>query len=296
MRIANWKDIYSAVAENSAYAVIECAERIEDRIMNKWQSEPHANFERELRLCIQKNQRMKRDLVEEYQEIPYQLGRLAGYIRAFEQLYRAEGEQQNIVETLAQSSGKTRQILNCLYQEREHGMRHSILAEAIGSPPSSLSNLMKRILLSGAVEASRSGKNTYYRLTSAGERYCTQTQEKQPEPNLREIIEEALAEPNLRGIIEEALARVLVTEFAPRRIEEQAQPPTQKLNAGDIFVAPQNTVPGEMYQVKSIAAIGSIKCIEAEIAGFGKNNSSAPPEEQPVATFYQNILSYQPVS
>lgn len=169
-----WKELYGAVEENNTYGVFECAVSLENEIAERWQSGEREEFERTLRLYIQKTGRMKRDLVDETQMIPYQLGVIAGVVQAFERVCRTEGDQQGIIGSLAQSSGKTRQILNCLY--REHGMRHGELAEAVGSTASSLTNLMKRVLQSGAVEASRSGKNTFYMLTPAGERYCAQQQ------------------------------------------------------------------------------------------------------------------------
>jgi len=52
------------------------------------------------------------------------------------------------------------------------GMRHGELAEAADLSGSALTNMMKRILSSGAADCTRIGKNAWYMLTKAGRRYC----------------------------------------------------------------------------------------------------------------------------
>ena len=169
-----WGDLYEAVAGHNSAAVVNYSEEIGYGLLDEWRGADGDQFEKQLRLYIQKSQRMKRELISPEQEISYQLGLIAGMIRAMEQIYRFEGEDQKIIESLAKSSGKTRQILDCLYKAPERGMQHSDLAIAIASSTSSLTNLMKKVLQSGAVEASREGKFTFYMLTTAGERYCKQ--------------------------------------------------------------------------------------------------------------------------
>lgn len=263
-----WKNLYDAVEVSDSCAVAECVEDIEDYIVERWQEGVREEFERTLRLYIQKSQRMERDLISEKQQIPYQLGLASGLVRAFEQIHRKEGEREGIVEVLAQCSGKTRRILDVLYQDRERGMQHGALAEAIGSTASSLTNLMKKVLQSGAVEASRRGKNTYYMLTAAGERYCAQQQRSQ-----YDALFSGAQRDNLVDTLVEAMRRYYEAG--------QKQPvKEQTIEVGDHVIPFSESEVGPEYYVKSITGAGSVKYMEMIRDSFKENMVNQEPQNK----------------
>ena len=146
------------------YSVLEKTYEYEEALWMTWTDDRNGAFETTLRQAIQEIEQVK-DLRPEYNiSIQYQIGRLDGWTEAFERLYRAEESVSKAAGALSGLSAKAKMILECLYKNRE-GMRHGELAAAIGSSDSSLTNIMKRVLLSGAVESVRSGKNTMYYLT-----------------------------------------------------------------------------------------------------------------------------------
>lgn len=88
-----WKRLYKTAKENDTYGVFECAVDFENEVIDRWASGERDSFERLLCLCIQKTERMKRDLVPEGQMIPYQLGVIAGIVKSFERILRTEDEE-----------------------------------------------------------------------------------------------------------------------------------------------------------------------------------------------------------
>lgn len=150
-------------------------------LLNFWLKETHEKFENFLRIFRQKYDRAKRALGEwsPRETCIFYLGALFAAQRIFEELYRAEGEQEKLISTFAVQSPRSEEILLCLYRRNSGGgMRHGELAAALGLSESALTNAMKRVLQSGAAEAARSGKNTFYTLSKAGQRYCAGREEK----------------------------------------------------------------------------------------------------------------------
>lgn len=150
-------------------------------LLNLWLEETHEKFESFLRIFRQKYDRAKRVLgvLSPRETCIFYLGALFAAQRIFEELYRAEGEREKLISTFAVQSPRTEEILLCLYRRNGGtGMRHGELAAALGLSESALTNAMKRVLQSGAAEAARSGKNTFYTLSKAGQRYCAERAEK----------------------------------------------------------------------------------------------------------------------
>ncbi len=100
-------------------------------------------------------------------------GMMKGILQVLRQMLKEEVRNVDVEELAALQSAKTDRILLCLYNHRSGmGMRHGELAEAADLSGSALTNMMKRILSSGAADCTRIGKNAWYMLTKAGRRYC----------------------------------------------------------------------------------------------------------------------------
>lgn len=172
-------DLQDAVAKENISLVQQYIMSYQRDILERWTDSTHEDFEKFLRLSDQESARAKRALGtgDTKAELSYYLGTLNGYIEIFWELFREEEQDSRVIALSAAQSAKTDQILLCLYTKNGgQGMRHGELADSIGVSYSALTNTMKRILHSGAVEAARSGKNTYYTLTKAGRRYCAKKQ------------------------------------------------------------------------------------------------------------------------
>ncbi len=149
-------------------------------ILERWTNATHDDLEKFLRLSEQKVSRAKRffDQRDGACQNAFFLGMIQGFVTASRELLREEKKDRQIIAMCASQTEKTDRILLALASENGgQGMRHGELAEAVAIPYSSLTNIMKRILQSRAVTATRSGKNTYYTLTKAGRRYCEKKRE-----------------------------------------------------------------------------------------------------------------------
>ncbi len=150
-------------------------------LLSFWLEQTHTAFENFLRIFKQKYARAKRVLgtLSSRETCIFYVGVLFATQRILEALYLAELQQSDLVSTFAKQSPRSEEILLCLYRRNNgSGMRHGELAEALGLSDSALTNAMKRVLQSGAVEASRYGKNTFYTLSKAGQRYCAERRKK----------------------------------------------------------------------------------------------------------------------
>lgn len=149
------------------FSTMDRVEEQKEALWTAWMANGRQDFESVIRITIQDVESIKENSPELNVSTPYLLGRLDGYTELFERLYR---EEQRVCAVAEELPPKARQILLYLYEH--DGTRHGDLAAAIGSSYSSLTNIMKKVLLSGAVEAVRSGRNTCYHLTEAGRQYC----------------------------------------------------------------------------------------------------------------------------
>lgn len=153
------------------YSVMERVNEYEEDLWDTWSDKREDAFEPVLRQTVQEIEHVKNLHAEYNISIQYLMGKLDGWTEVMERLHRTGESIKKAAEELSSQSIKARQIMECLYKNKE-GMRHGELAAAIGSSDSSLTNIMKRVLLSGAVESVRSGKNTIYYLSDVGRRYC----------------------------------------------------------------------------------------------------------------------------
>lgn len=149
------------------FSAMDHVEEQKEALWTTWMANGRQDFESAIRMAIQDIESLKNRYPELNVSVPYLLGKLDGYTELFERLYR---EEQRVCAVAEDLTPKARQILLYLYEH--DGTRHGDLAAAVGSSYSSLTNIMKKVLLSGAVEAVRSGRNTCYHLTEAGRQYC----------------------------------------------------------------------------------------------------------------------------
>ena len=226
-------DLFSAMAH------------VEDRkeaLWTAWTDNSRQDFERVLRLTIQEVESVKERWPELNCSVQYQLGKLDGVTVLFEQFYRAAERMKAIKKNLARQTPKSRQILMYLYKNKD--VNHGELAEAIGSSYSSLTNIMKKVLLSGAVESARSGKYTYYNLTEAGRKFCEcQTSEK------NELLE------SIRTAVRECISATI-----PKSLPASISVPSQSLNLGERFIPVFNDDEiGEAMTFDSLIRMGDLK-------------------------------------
>lgn len=159
--------------------VYELTDRVSDEeelILHQWETLSREDFKESLVITSQHFEEAKLAFSDLDITKEYQLGRLEGAMDIIRSILKSEEIKDNLIEAAAQHSTKIHQIIKCLYEAEGNSMRHGELAEAIGSSNSSLSNIMKRVLISGAVNFSRAGKNTYYTLSHEGKNYWEKTQ------------------------------------------------------------------------------------------------------------------------
>lgn len=236
----------SALEREDLFFVIDYIEDYKEHLLHEWKDAQHENFETVLRLAIQEIEQIKNQHSYLNCSIPYQLGKLDGYTDIFERLFRAEESMRAVKQSLVKQTPKTRQILLCLY--RNGGMRHGELAAAVGSSYSSLTNMMKKVLLSGAVESTRSGKNTYYYLTEVGRQYCEQQDQRRDE--LQSLI---------RMVVEDSIRKVLLYSSVDSTTKKDV---SQQLKVSDRFIPIFNNETYDPLSIVSISAIGDIKYVE----------------------------------
>lgn len=194
------------------FSAMDHVEEQKEALWTAWMANGRQDFESAIRMAIQDVESLKNRYPELNVSIPYLLGKLDGYTELFERLYREEQRVYAVTEELTPQTPKARQILLYLYEN--DGTRHGDLAAAIGSSYSSLTNIMKKVLLSGAVEAVRSGRNTCYHLTEAGRQYCERSL--YSDNGLKHMIQRTVRE-TVQALLE---------------AEESGLPP-QRLQAGD---------------------------------------------------------------
>lgn len=140
-------------------------------LLKDWTGDSLEDFRATLQASLQTAHRLKRQLVDVEDEIPYQLGIWEGCVQAFRAIYEEERKEADIVEQATAKSPNTAKIIRFLYQ-RNSPICHGDLADELGMTYSALTNAMKRVISCGAVSASKTGRNTRYTLTRAGQQYC----------------------------------------------------------------------------------------------------------------------------
>ena len=158
------------VVNTNLYDIIDQNEERKESLWAAWERDE--GLENLLRLAIQEVEAQKVKHPELNISTSYQMGRIDGYTELLERLFRARDCYKAIRNNPGLQTEKSQHILAILYKMGE--ALHVDLADAVGSSYSSLTEEMKEMLLSGAVEATRFGRNTRYCLTHAGRRYYEQ--------------------------------------------------------------------------------------------------------------------------
>lgn len=244
--------LHDAVENEDVDLVWKYLSGFETELLNAWvNDDSHREFETLLRLTEQKSARAKRKLSKWSlrEQLFYYLGILDGFVRIFRELFREEERDRSVITLAATQSAKTDQILLRLYTKNGgQGMRHGELADALGVSYSALTNTMKRVLQSGAVEAARTGKNTYYTLTVAGRRYCARKQEQ----------ERAFApsQEQLIGMLTDTIQKA----YQPKTRTENPL----SIRPGEHVRIVENKKPIKEYYLQSIVEIMGTKYLECD--------------------------------
>lgn len=164
-------DLRQAVTDQDLYTIQCFVVDQQNELLKDWLNESQERFCSILQRSLQKSHRAKRQLIGSKDEIPYQMGVWEGWLQAFRALYDEESKENDILELAVAKSPNTAKIIRFLYQFGKP-ICHGELADALEMNYSALTNAMKRVIGCGAVSASRTGRNTRYTLTKAGQQYC----------------------------------------------------------------------------------------------------------------------------
>ncbi len=229
------------------FSAMDHVEEQKEALWTTWMANGRQDFESAIRMAIQDIESLKNRYPELNVSVPYLLGKLDGYTELFERLYR---EEQRVCAVAEELTPKARQILLYLYEH--NGTRHGDLAAAVGSSYSSLTNIMKKVLLSGAVEAVRSGRNTCYHLTEAGRQYCDRCMsvDNNLTRMMREIAQKA-AHETAREMMRMSLG-----------IPQGSSLPTLRLQAGDKVTRVIGNEIQDTFMIDNIMQLGSQKFAE----------------------------------
>ncbi|MDO4413651.1 MAG: hypothetical protein Q4C20_01095 [Erysipelotrichaceae bacterium] len=172
--------LLSAVSEagSDAYkALYEAAESSLYELASSWSKESHDKTYKLLTMWSRLIRRINRRLNGGDSTVDYEAGRLSGIIEVFEYLYRQEEEIKRIdsaiSELLSSSKPSSKRILHILYEAGKNydWVTNAELIKQTSLASNALSNIMKRLVTSNAVELIREGRTVSYRITPAGKRY-----------------------------------------------------------------------------------------------------------------------------
>lgn len=188
-------EFYEAIITNEVSTLRNGIAEIESKLFEGWSNPNHETFGELLGMCTRRAKRSRGYLQGWQDSAFYHVGFLMGLVSAYSTLFQAESEQtaidQYVAKALPNPGSMTRKIFDKLSKLYTHGewISHGVLAKEIGTTDASLSNIMKRLILSQAVESEKSGRYTNYRLTAAGQRYFeTKLQTQQPSNGLELIL------------------------------------------------------------------------------------------------------------
>lgn len=193
-------EFFDALKNNNYKIVDEGVKEIEEKLAALWNSGQSMEAGDLLALSYQRLKRARRDIKDWQASIVYQIGMLDGIISTYDSLFQMEKEQfainQYMKQILRNSGPVSRKIFARLSQlnDRHEWIGHKQLAKDVGTSESSLSNIMKRLVLSNAVESERIGKTINYRITPAGNRYYLEKCTKQRPEAMLDIILEGMSE------------------------------------------------------------------------------------------------------
>lgn len=154
-------------------------ERVAQRTMiDAWLHNDHdIQFERQLRIWIQKRMRTQREAIVPSEQNAYELGVTAGYCRAIEDLYRNKLRIQYVESYITRSSSLSREemcaLLKYLYENPE-GTSAEDLAKAINVSPDKLAHELQCNMDRDIIEHISLWKKDRYFLLDLGRTYVEQ--------------------------------------------------------------------------------------------------------------------------
>ena len=172
--------LLSAISKSGpdAYkALYEAADSSLYELAASWSKESHDKTYKLLTMWSRLIRRINKRLNGADSTIDYEAGRLSGIIEVFEYLHRQEEETKRIdsviSELLSSSKPSSKRILHILYEagKNDDWVTNAELIKQTSLASNALSNIMKRLVTSNAVELIREGRTVSYRITSAGKRY-----------------------------------------------------------------------------------------------------------------------------
>ena len=170
-------DFYSAIQNNNYEVLLEGIAELENKLFTAWNCSNHQSFEDELAYCIQRTKRIRKQINERKRNPAYQIGSLEGIVETYSCLFQEEKKQlaidSEISSIIPRPGNVTKNVFSKLHELllANQWITHGELAQAVGTTDTSLTNIMKKLVLSRAVESVKNGKYTNYRLTDAGRRY-----------------------------------------------------------------------------------------------------------------------------
>ena len=232
-------DLLSLLRSEDYYGLLNYSLDTEQELVEAWYSKPIEDFRIKLKKAFQEYLYAKGTVSEIEYSISFALGKIEGIINTYSVLLQEEEGKNAIIKETAANSEKARQILRALYNVGNNGIRHGELADMVGTSDSSLTNIMKRMLRSGAVEAARTGKNTFYKLSSTGKHFWEQS-EKENERLMR----------NDKEIAQMLELTKTLQELVPALQDViELQKSNVTINPGDALLIPKGNGFNEHYNV-----------------------------------------------
>ena len=169
------KDLWELWNHGKTSRIMDYVHLVIEDAISSWLSPSHEGLENLLQKYSQEAESVA-DVLDVKDMPAYYLGQMEGTLNVLQRLMYSEKKRQNMFYEM-NGCTKFAPIMEKLYQAGEAGTTHSELANAIGVSKSSLTGIMKKIVHSGAVDMSRSGKNTHYVLSDEGCRFQENRQE-----------------------------------------------------------------------------------------------------------------------
>lgn len=170
-------EFFDAVQNDDTKILAEGVEEINQKLFDAWHNSPHGTLPDLIRKCVQRSRFARTILGNWRNTTAYYVGMLYGIVQVYSELSQEEKEQETLDEQIKKiiprPGAVTKKIFDKLIDiDRYNGwISHGKLAKDLETSKSSLSNIMKRLVASGAVESEKNGRFTNYRITSMGKRY-----------------------------------------------------------------------------------------------------------------------------
>lgn len=146
-----------------------------NKCVNLWTDAPRDELHDAMNILERAFARAERTLgnTNERERTICQVGRMQGILQVFKQLIREESKDADVTELMDRHDENVDKIMQAMHGHEGHlNMRHAELLRTTGLSKDDLSDAMGHILMAGAMECYRMGKDILYVLTKAGRRYC----------------------------------------------------------------------------------------------------------------------------